>query len=79
MGVIFRYINGRIRPINIKEEQTTNDYMNNMIKKKVTMKQYIAKKEQAQQPLLQEFGYKPKEEKFRYKAQRLLEKAKNKK
>lgn len=24
-------------------------------------------------PLLQEFGYKPKEEKYRYKAQRLLD------
>ncbi|MBR5227550.1 MAG: hypothetical protein IKV94_02825 [Clostridia bacterium] len=71
--VIFRYINGRIVPIKVNKDKTTNEYMNNQIKKKVTMKEYVARKEQEQMPLLQEFGYKPKEEKYRYKAQRLLD------
>ena len=55
-----------------------NDYMNNQIRK-MTYKKYIEKKEQEQQPLLQQFGYKPKEEKFRYKAQRLLDEYNKKK
>lgn len=32
--VIFRYKNGRIIPIKVKQEQTTNDYMNDKIRKK---------------------------------------------
>ena len=36
--IIFRYIKGKIRPIEVDEEQTTNEYMNDIIKKKVTMK-----------------------------------------
>ena len=34
MAVIFRYKNGRIIPIKVDEEQTTNEYMNNKIKNK---------------------------------------------
>lgn len=82
MAVIFRYKNGRIIPIKVDEEQTTNDYMNKMLKestKKMTLDDYIKNKEKEQGPLMQVFGYKPKEEKFRYKAQRLLDKLKNKK
>ena len=77
MAVIFRFKGGRIIPIKVDEEQTTNDYMNNKIRnntKKMTINDYIKKKEQEQQPLLQEFGYKPKEEKYRSKAERLLDK-----
>ena len=80
--IIFRYIKGKIRPIEVQEEQTTSEYMNGKIRNsssKMTLKKYIEKKEQEQQPLLQEFGYRPKEEKFRYTAQRLLEKSKKKK
>lgn len=33
--VIFRYKNGRIIPIKVKQEQTTNDYMNDKIRKKL--------------------------------------------
>lgn len=32
MAVIFRYKNGRIIPIKVDEEQTTNDYMNDKIR-----------------------------------------------
>ena len=55
------------------KNKDVNEYMNNMIKKKVTMKEYVARKEQEQMPLLQAFGYKPKEEKYGDKAQRLLD------
>lgn len=34
MAVIFRYKNGRIIPIKVDEEQTTNEYMNNKIRGK---------------------------------------------
>ena len=34
MAVIFRYKNGRIIPIKVDEEQTTNDYMNDKIRNK---------------------------------------------
>jgi len=34
MAVIFRYKNGRIIPIKVDEEQTTNEYMNDKIRKK---------------------------------------------
>lgn len=64
------------------KNKDVNEYMNDEIKKgakKMTLDEYIAKKEQRQEPLLQEFGYKSKEEKFRYKAQRLLDKLKGKK
>lgn len=71
--IIFRYINGKVRPINVDVQESTNKYMNDKLRK-VTLKSYIEKKEQEQQPLLQEFGYKSKEEKYRYKAQRLLDK-----
>lgn len=77
MTVIFRFKGGRIIPIKVDDTETTNDYMNNKIRsntKKMTINDYIKKKEQEQQSLLQEFGYKPKEEKYRSKAERLLDK-----
>ncbi len=80
--VIYRWKNGRIIPIKVNKDKTTNDYMNKMLKestKKMTLDDYIKNKEKEQGPLMQAFGYKPKEEKFRYKAQRLLDKLKNKK
>lgn len=40
MAVIFRYKNGRIIPIKVDEEQTTNEYMNNKIRNK---KEYAEK------------------------------------
>lgn len=36
MAVIFRYKNGRIIPITVDEEQTTNEYMNDKIRGKET-------------------------------------------
>lgn len=65
----------------IDNKMTTNEYMNNKIRnrnKKITKEEYILKKEQMQEPLKQEFGLKPKEEKFRYKAERLLSQLKKK-
>lgn len=64
------------------KNKSINEYMNDEIRKgakKMSLNDYIEKKEKEQGPLMQAFGYKPKEEKFRYKAQRLLDKLKNKK
>ena len=39
MAVIFRYKNGRIIPIKVDEEQTTNEYMNDKIRGNKTPEQ----------------------------------------
>lgn len=36
--IIYRYINGKIRPIKVNKEQTTNQYMNEKIKNKNSIK-----------------------------------------
>ena len=78
-GGLFNIFN-KITP---QKEKETNKYMNQMIRKKskkgMTLQDYIIKKEQRQGPLQQAFGVKPKEEKFRYKAKRLLQEAEKRK
>ncbi|MBR5227551.1 MAG: hypothetical protein IKV94_02830 [Clostridia bacterium] len=39
--IIFRYIKGKIRPIEVDEEQTTNAYMNDKIRNKKTQSQLL--------------------------------------
>lgn len=63
----------------VKDGQSPMDAYVRKFSKKMTKQQYIFNKEQQQQPLGQAFGIVPKQEKFRYKAERLLQQANKRK
>lgn len=63
----------------VKHGQSPMDAYIKKFSNKMTKQEYIFNKEQRQEPLKQAFGLKPKEEKFRYKAERLLQEAKKRK
>ena len=69
--IIYRYKNGRIIPIKVKPDKTTNEYMNQKLKK-VAKDNYIKEKERGQNGLMAYFGFKDYETPFHETAERLL-------